>query len=84
MNKSMCTWCKRGPHKTHLGNCPALTGVRPVSRGNPAVVKKRTGAYLRRPRGMNGTEWLPHVLYLVETRPAPDSPAALYEEDNEI
>lgn len=45
---SMCQWCQREPRQPHLTNCPALTGVPPVSRGNPALIKKRTGAYLRR------------------------------------
>lgn len=67
----MTSMCQREPRQPHLTNCPAL-------------IEKRTGAYLRRPRERNGTCWLPHIVYLVETRPEPDSPAALYRQDNEV
>jgi hypothetical protein len=81
MTTSMCMWCHRAPRQPHLMNCPVLTGIPSKTDYTAHATTKRTGAYLRRPREGNGTMFLPHVLYFVETRPAPDSPAALYQED---
>jgi len=78
MSKEMCVWCKRGPHKPHLENCPDLTGIQP--RSNPR--EKKPGApYLR--RGREGTAFLPPILYLAEPPLMldPDSPAGLYHGD---